>query len=309
MKFFKLISFFYILISLLFLSSCGRQEGSTLSSKSKSISGKIIYGEDDREDIYMSSDNLMKSISRSTLSLIKDQNLEKVGPDYKVVGRKLKNRAKLCTEERFGEQVSVGRCSGFLVTSNLIVTAGHCAKSMERYCQGNKWVFGYSLDENGELPLIKGKDIYSCVEIVDKVYNKKGIDYAVLRLDREVKDRLPLKVRTQGTISKNVKVASIGNPVGLPTKIISNGLVRSNNRNELFVANTDSFAGGSGSVVVDQETGLVEGIIVRGGVDYKRNYIRGCRIVNKVSENSGRGEDIVRITEVTFLMNYLKENK
>ena len=35
-------------------------------------------------------------------------------------------KMRLCPEVRFSEQKVIGRCTGFLVAPNLLLTAGHC---------------------------------------------------------------------------------------------------------------------------------------------------------------------------------------
>ena len=58
----------------------------------------------------------------------------------------------------------------------------------------------------------------------------------------------------------------------------------------------------SGSAVFDADTGLVEGILVRGARDYIRNSSLGCYESNVYSNSDGRGEDVTRITNISELM-------
>ena len=51
------------------------------------------------------------------------------------------------------------------------------------------------------------------------------------------------------------------------------------------------------------QTGLVEGILVRGEQDYKKNVERDCREISRYPEDGGRGEDVVRITNIKILKN------
>ena len=122
----------------------------------------------------------------------------------------------------------------------------------------------------------------------------RGADYAVVELDRPVTGRSPLMFRTSGQISDNAGLVVIGHPSGIPTKVAGGANVRSQD-NGFFVANLDTYGGNSGSAVFNSQSGVVEGILVRGERDFV--YQGNCK-VSKVCENeSCRGEDVTRITE------------
>lgn len=124
------------------------------------------------------------------------------------------------------------------------------------------------------------------------------------RLDRKVINRLPLKIRREGKVDDQAGLVIIGNPSGLPTKVALEGTMRKNDNSIYFVANLDSFAGNSGSAVIDRKTGLVEGILVRGEIDFVLDSERNCKIVKQCAEGSCRGEDVTRITNILPLVSY-----
>jgi hypothetical protein len=69
--------------------------------------------------------------------------------------------------------------------------------------------------------------------------------------------------------------------------------------NVYFRANLDTYGGNSGSAVFDANTGVVEGILVRGENDF---VTRGsCRATNYCPANGCRGEDVTHITNVQGL--------
>lgn len=62
------------------------------------------------------------------------------------------------------------------------------------------------------------------------------------------------------------------------------------------MANLDTYGGNSGSAVFNDRTGEVEGILVRGEVDY--TYKGNCMVSNVCTDSGCRGEDVTYISEV-----------
>jgi hypothetical protein len=122
-----------------------------------------------------------------------------------------------------------------------------------------------------------------------------GIDYAIIRLDRPT-GRRSLQVRTEGSVDTNSELVVIGNPSGLPTKVAGGGYIRENDAENFFVTNLDTFYGSSGSPVIDHETGVVEGVLVRGGDDFEFDHQKECFRPLVCKENDCRGEDVLRTT-------------
>ena len=95
----------------------------------------------------------------------------------------------------------------------------------------------------------------------------------------------------------------MGHPSGLPMKIAGGSKVHALEKH-YFVANLDTFTGNSGSPVLNEKTGLVEGILVRGGKDYIFDFDEGCYYVNKCEPTPNKeisgcgGEHISFITEL-----------
>lgn len=261
----------------------------------------VIYGDDNRMDVYESPDALLVEASKSTAAMIDSQNLRPTNSGYQVVGMTLRDRGA-CLKERFSQQLSVAKCSGFLAAPNVIVTAGHCAKA-NTTCPTGKWVFDYrSAGENKNGVMIPKSSVYSCKRILSRALDPVSKqDYTVIELDRSVTDRSPLSFRKSGSLSVGESVAVIGHPVGLPTKISDHAAVRSVTP-VYFVANLDTYHGNSGSAVINTTTGVVEGILVRGDSDFVKDRT-GCQ-VSKVCPNDGcRGEDVTNITIIDFLKN------
>jgi hypothetical protein len=88
----------------------------------------------------------------------------------------------------------------------------------------------------------------------------------------------------------------VGHPSGLAVKIAAGATVRSNLESAYFVANLDTYGGNSGSAVFNEQTGLIEGILVRGETDFK--YKNGCYVSNICDVDGCRGEDVTRVSEI-----------
>lgn len=283
----------------------------------------VIYGPDNRKDIYQTSDAKLLTLAQSTAAMIPVNAFAKGAKD-KMFDLKdiptLEENYNVCPGEAFAEQPTAGGCSGFLVSPDTLVTAGHCYMSFstpENVCKGFAWVFDYSMTSAKSDPTknISINNIYLCKKIIKAEFNGQ-LDYAIIKLNRPVTGRQPLKIRTTGKVGKG-SLTVIGHPSGLPTKISDGGKMINNNYKTMFVTTLDTFQGNSGSAVFDTETGIVEGILVQGKTDYVAS-IKGneasCKVVNKCDDDgkncaSGKEEDtppgemVFRITEIA---KYLK---
>ena len=92
-------------------------------------------------------------------------------------------------------KVSKATCSSFLVGEDLVVTAGHCIKN-QIDCDRFVFVFDYyqTSETTSEFRFPQEK-VFGCSEVIEQ---KKSamLDYALIRLDRKVPMRTPLKIRT-----------------------------------------------------------------------------------------------------------------
>ena len=236
----------------------------------------------------------MVALAQSTAILVKKSDMTQEGSRFKVPGETFGESMQLCQEEPFFEQPNPGFCSGFLVGEDLFATAGHCIRDTTA-CNGVNLVFDYGYDQQGkDLSSVDAADVYSCKSIVSRALDGGlGNDYAIIKLDRPVTDREPLKLNRSRALNAGDGVTVIGHPSGLPTKITSNAKVRSNDATKAyFVANLDTYGGNSGSAVFNTQTGDVEGILVRGETDF--TYRGSCTVSNRCTETGCRGEDVTR---------------
>lgn len=261
---------------------------------------KVVYGEDNRIDVYQSSSDLFKKLSSSTAAMIPDTAVEIQGDVITIKGRVLEEQG-ICSDEKFVKQPTAATCSGFLVGKDLLVTSAQCIASMSD-CNSNSWVFGYTnTTKETNVFNINKKDVYRCTKIVSRVLDpsRYKLDYAVVKLDRST-DRTPLAYRKFGHIADRASLVAIGHPSGLPTKIAGGAYVRSNDKH-YFQAALDTFSGNAGSPVFDEKTGTVEGIVVRGEQDYELDPTANCLRPKVCSMHECHGQDVTRITSVKKL--------
>lgn len=261
---------------------------------------KVIYGTDDRMDVFESSDNLMIELSLSTAAQILNPDISENNGTFSIKGETLE-QAGMCRSERFSNQPATANCSGFLIAPDKLVTAGHCVTSVAD-CKNHKWVFDYANRDGLVKTFTFSKDqVFTCTTVIERKKDVgAGADYAVVQLDRKVPGRTPLKYRTVGKVADDAVLTVIGHPSGLPTKITAAADMRSNKNQAYFVMSADTYGGNSGSAVVDARTGIVEGILVRGDTDYDRTK-DGCMTSVIRDQNGGRGEDATRITIINAL--------
>lgn len=280
----------------------------------------VIYGEDNRQDLYEVSNSLYRELAQSTAAMVDNRHFvkgKKAGTFDFPHANTLVDAMNLCSTENFSQQKAAASCSGFLVAPDVIVTAGHCYEAIstpEQVCKANSWVFGYDLDNKSKNPAegIPASNVYSCKKVVASQLNDT-MDFAVIKLDRVVKGRVPLNFRTAGKISDKASLVVIGHPTGLPTKVSAGARVTRNSEKTRFSSNLDTFHGNSGSAVFDATTGVIEGILIQGKTDYVLSNPKqpdSCQVVNKCDNNGdkcmfdgddsslGWGEIVLRIQPV-----------
>ena len=286
----------------------------------------VIYGEDNRQEVFEASE-AHQLLAKSTASMVGvdkmtrdpakpglvqfDQHTLKdwlEGGDKteaeKLFSSSVQKAAaegvSFCDGTRFIEQSNPAMCSGFLIAPDLIVTAGHCVE-LENFCQNYQWVFDFKLDKDTKRAGIdiKEENIYKCKKVVSNTLNNLlNLDYGMIQLDRPVTGRDPLEMRNDLKLNDKQSLLVIGNPSGLPTKVAAGAAVRSNFHPNYFSANLDTFQGNSGSAVFNADSGVVEGILVRGEEDFVPNYEKRCIEPKMCADNECRGEDVTRTTTI-----------
>jgi V8-like Glu-specific endopeptidase len=272
-------------------------------SMTSSKDNKVIYGADDREDIYDASNPFAVKLSKSVCGMMNQSDVTFNGngtytlntSSYMVSGK------PACASEVFADQPTIANCTAFLIGEDIIATAGHCFNSGD--FSGVYFVFGFEmLDATTPVLIVDENQVYQGVEILSRQYlNSDDDDYSIIRLDRKVTSpgAFPLKIRRTGTLQYGQPIGVIGHPSGLPMKIAWGYQTQSYHTNPVayFYANLDTYGGNSGSPVFNQETGIVEGILVRGETDYV--VLSNCFVSNQINDDDAgenSGEEVQKTT-------------
>lgn len=286
----------------LLLASCGAPPATAPDGASDP---SVIYGADDRLELYqLPTGSAALTHAQATVALVKKADLTAAGQGFKLPTETYGASMNLCTDEPFFSQPNPAFCSGFLVAPDVIATAGHCITSATE-CAGVAFVFDFGYGTAATDPTaVASSNVFYCSELVAHQAPNDGADYAIVKLDRAVPGRTPLAVRSTGKVEDKAGLVLIGHPSGLPTKVAAGANVRGNTAEDYFVANTDSYGGNSGSAVLNAQTGVVEGILVRGEQDFTSRG--GCTVSYKCTDDGCRGEDITRATAFAALIGPVK---
>ena len=268
-------------------------------SWSEELGEKVIYGEDDRREVYEltdgARDKLLRALADSTCLITSASRVELTGDAYHLDLKPWMayRRYPACSGEKFGTQQVGGWCSGFLVGSNLVATAGHCGKTQQEI-RKTAYIFGFYAHADGTSPSqLHPGQVYFGKRLVAHELSNQG-DYAVVELDRNVvvPGAVPLPIRRDGEAKKDTPVGVIGYPAGLPAKVAFGETTKVYRTSGPWLeANLDTYGGNSGSAVFNTN-GVVEGILVRGKTDYII-HDSTCFFSNRVPD-SDAGETVTK---------------
>jgi len=268
------------------------------------LTAPVVYGEDDRVEVYNHPNAELRSIAeQSIVALIQSFRISREpNGTYSLFTNSLKDSQDLCEGELFGDQPTAASCSGVLIDDDLVLTAGHCI-DQRTPCESYSFVFNYHYAEPNRLAAIRDDDVYSCQRVVSQASAGSGSftpDFAVIQLDRPVQgDQAPTVIRPASALAEQESLSMIGFGSGLPAKIDDGGSVADRRAAELdfFVANLDAFQGHSGSATFDSQNRLA-GILIGGRApDYVTSENEDCARVS-VYQDSQAGEIVHNIAPI-----------
>lgn len=236
-----------------------------------------IFGEDNRQELYTASAQ-WKEIGRSLAGRVALENAENHGSSWELIGSPLSH--KECSSGKFGNEITVPTCTGFLAKPNVLITAAHCMPTPED-CAKYYWVFGYALANasDSNYTTVNANQVYKCKRLIARNYKNFGnVDYAIIELDRNVENRNPLQLGFDMPITKGQALVNIGHSNGLPLKLKdSASIINITPDGAAFESEMDTFHGDSGSPFFDAATGVVIGITSKGHADHTHGDGGSCR--------------------------------
>lgn len=275
-----------------------------------------VFGEDNRKEVKDAEG--FKEFARATAVMIPKSDI-RGNRIYAYTLREMLSRTfgvdKFHDNVKFLDQPTAGTCTGFLIAPDILVTAGHCIKTIED-AKEYIFLFDYTTDlvfnSAKNYFTFNEENAYEVSEVLsselsdDDVDRDELLDYAIIKLDRK-SNRTPYRFRTSGSVGEKTSIYTMGAPTGLPLKFSEKAVVVDDSPEKWFKSSIDAFPGNSGGPVFDKN-GFIEGILVRGAVefangrytgDYKYDY--DCQCIKTVyfeSADYTAGCQTHRITEI-----------
>jgi hypothetical protein len=256
----------------------------------------VIYGSDDREEVYRLDEPTLASLARHTLVALTDERAVTVrGNEVELRAASLQQRWRLCPGERYADQPTVAACAGVLLSDDLMLTAGHCVDHLS--CDGMRILRGYHYAAEGQLNALRADDVFRCRAVLAREVDPPGAvrqrDYAWIRLDRPVTGRWPVGIAPlTGEPADGDTLVALGFPAGVPAKVTRGRVFQAPSASQdFFVASLDTFHGDSGGPVFDRDLRLL-GLVGRGKADFVPSA-EGCYRTNVQSEDRSTAEEEV----------------
>lgn len=237
-------------------------------------------------------------VSDAVVAIFDHAAVETAGQQFAVftnqtlAGKMLNAEQPLCSTERFLSEPVGARCTGFLVSENVVVTASHCVN--ENNVKDTCFVFKYRAEDvRIGRNIFSASDVYCGGRILDWHPPGRGqrAEWAIVRLGVDkVRGHQPLKVRRTGAAVTHDPVFVVGCPCGLPLKYAGHAEVRDASDRDVFTTNLDAFSGNSGSPVFNALGDTVEGVLVAGETDFEP---RGACWASTVCPDTGCGGEVV----------------
>ncbi len=258
----------------------------------------VIYGENSVTEMDLIKDEKVRDLGKAVAGVFKyykspENTIDRLYDNPRNLTHKM-----TCEDEQFTQQPIEPVATAFLIAPDMVMTVGHALTS----CDKAFFVFNYEWDTTADqLKAISSEDIYGCKKIEKFSYSE--IDFAIIRLEREVEGITPVELDFNSTLSPHDEIFTIGHPLQLPKKYASGFIRSSDGLNEnYYTAEIDTFRGNSGSPVFSKTTNKVIGIVKDGEYDFTLDEEQFCNYFKKCPTGTCRGEAITRMDK---LQNYL----
>ena len=168
--------------------------------------------------------------------------------------------------EPFRDQPVAAVGTAFLIRRQVVATALHVAARVTS-AQKLRFVFGFDVHNNRARSVFDADDVYMGGEVL---WGHRDEDIALVKLDRPVRQRVSLRLRTRSRVRRNEGIYVIGYPAGLPAKFADHATVTGNDEGHFFRSkNLDIMTCNSGSPVFSSERHDVVGIVSHGPIGFR----------------------------------------
>ncbi|MCP4218168.1 MAG: trypsin-like peptidase domain-containing protein [bacterium] len=264
-----------------------------------------IWFEDGRIDVCESNDPEMTKNARSLTLVLDKKTLTDTGNGFSTLAVKNYGKAfNLSVAEPFYNQpiVAHGMCSGVLVGDDVVATTTHFVEDVKHLT----FVFDFCMADSTPVTVFPNHNIYRAKEILHRFRDvdgpeASGADWALVRLDRKVKDR-EIARPSKNNVFYEQEFYTIGHPCGLPAKIALGSSVNTVNK-AYFSAYMDVFSGNSGSPVFDAQSHELIGIVSRG--DYRDFRWVGDSVVSVLYPNPDIHSEGARVVKIKEFLHHL----
>ena len=181
--------------------------------------------------------------------------------------QKAQDKFKLCSSEPYHQQVSIAIGTAFLIGKRTMTTALHILNQVPLKSMAFVSRFKLLDVRGGSNINFRANEIFFPQKNISEGWLDE-LDIAVVRVSQATDEYQPLSIDFESDKDKGKKIYSLGHPLGLPIKFLTNASIVQN-INELYAETTlDTYQGSSGSPVFDSETHKVIGILVGGSYDF-----------------------------------------
>ena len=237
--------------------------------------------QDNRQDFYMIQNKEVKKKCLGVAGILYEKDILEnqiiVTESYKNLKFQYNKEDKLlCTNVKFYEQKSAPFCTAFVVSEDIIITAGHCID--DNNIDSVVFIFDLMLEsKNDNFSIVSSEQIYYPKEVLKRVYDTKNrIDYTVVELEEPVSPERVLDCSTNFKYKLGSNNYIIGHPSGLPMKYAPDGHITQRPSKYYFQTNLNAFSGNSGSPIFDEKTNSVIGIFIAGESNFTYNKKDDC---------------------------------
>jgi hypothetical protein len=283
-----------LLLGAFLVSGCGQsvsQQSATQENAWAKNSSSVVYGEDSRAEISGAKDEQLRKTFLASPAVFTTKNLVAKQNAFRLQGRILGEKKQLCPGERFAEQLSAARCTSVLISKKIILTAGHCVSDQLK-CDATSFVFGWQ----GKANQVERASVYGCKRWISGASSDgslQGKDFAIVELDREVKDVEPVTIDFSA-LQAGEQIFTIGYPNGISAKMSEGKITFSSEFLANATAEIDGFTGNSGGGIFNSEHQL-RGIYAYGELDYELDAKRNCHVVKKCESGKCMEETLLQL--------------